>query len=204
MTQLIGICGSIGAGKSTVAKHLAAAHKGKRVRVADALKQMLRTLGLTEEQVDGYEKAIPLALLGGKTPRDAMQTLGTEWGRKLMHPDLWINACVMRITTELVQKDHDIIIVDDIRFPNEAKAIHEMGGQLWLVRRPEVEPDMSFSAKFKRLVRAAPRVHTSELLWQKLPVDQVLMNTGDEAALKEAATALLNFARGDCDGPAEN
>ena len=42
---------------------------------------MLYQLGLGEAHIEGALKEVPCELLGGKTPRYAMQTLGTEWGR---------------------------------------------------------------------------------------------------------------------------
>lgn len=201
MAQLIGICGAMSAGKSTVAAHLAETANGKRLRLADGLKRMLRSVGLTDEQVDGGEKSEPIDLLCGHTPRYAMQMLGTEWGRKLIGPDFWVKVCTLSITDEVVKGDAEVIIVDDIRHKNEADMIRRLGGQVWLVRRPEVEkPFGIFKRAMWHLFRRVPGQHSSEIEWRFLKVDQVLMNTGDVDALKESAIQLLHFARGN-DGP---
>jgi hypothetical protein len=41
-------------------------------------------------QLYGDEKETPLPEFGGKTPRQMMQTLGTEWGRNLIDAEIWI------------------------------------------------------------------------------------------------------------------
>ena len=92
--MIIGFCGPIGAGKSTAAKHLVNAMGFKRLPFAGTLKAMGRAFGLTDEEVDGDRKTIPSPLLAGKTPREFMQLLGTEFGRNLIDKGLktWIEA----------------------------------------------------------------------------------------------------------------
>jgi hypothetical protein len=195
-TQLIGICGAAGAGKSTVAKHLAETENGKRLRLADGLKRMLKSVGLTDAQVDGNEKNIPLPLLCGKTPRFAMTSLGTGWGRDVIGNDFWMNICAMSLTAELVKGEAKLLIVDDIRYPNELEMIRRLGGQVWLVRRPDVEPQFDLWSRLKRFHGIEKKLHSSELLWRKLPVEQVLFNNGSEDELKRDATGLLQYSRG--------
>jgi hypothetical protein len=130
--RLIGLMGYAGAGKSTVAEIMVKDFNFQRMRFADSLKAMLVTMGLTKAQVDGSEKETPCALLGGKTPRWAMQTLGTEWGRQLIHNDLWVNVA-MEMWRRRTEDDY---VFDDVRFENEADAIRRAGGEVWRVRRP--------------------------------------------------------------------
>lgn len=121
--MLIGLCGQAGAGKSTVAGILEA--RGfVRHRFAGPLKNMLRAVGLTEREIEGDDKELPCAMLAGATPRKAMQTLGTEWGRGL-HPDLWVSLWAHRIP-------EGDVVAEDVRFENEAAAIVNAGG--WIVR----------------------------------------------------------------------
>ncbi len=121
---LIGLCGAAGAGKSTAAAHLRR-HGFERIRLAGILKDMLKVLGLSDEQVDGSLKETPCALLGGKTPRWAMQSLGTEWGRQLISESLWIDAWAAKVNA-----CGQNVVVDDVRFPNEVDAIKRRGGYL--------------------------------------------------------------------------
>ena len=126
--MLIAFCGRAGAGKSYAASYLCSAHGFERVRFAGPLKAMMMAFGLTERQVDGDEKEMPCALLGGRTPRYAMQTLGTEWGRELIDPELWRRAWAHRVDAILAEGGR--VVVDDCRFMNEATAIWKRGGRL--------------------------------------------------------------------------
>jgi hypothetical protein len=129
--KLIGFMGPIGCGKSTAARQLILGHGYIRVRFADPLKGMLLSLGLSQSDVDGDTKEVPHELLCGMTPRHAMQTLGTEWGRTFIGRDFWINAWGRRV--RLSNADH--VVVDDVRFPNEAQAIRDMGGMVVRIER---------------------------------------------------------------------
>ncbi|WP_296584874.1 deoxynucleotide monophosphate kinase [Xanthobacter sp.] len=119
---IIGFAGRAGAGKTTAAQHLVQHHGFERVRFAGPLKAMMRALGCTEEEVDGARKEMPCDLLGGRTPRLAMQWLGTEWGRDMIAPDLWTRAW------EYAAAGKPRVVVDDVRFPNEVEAVRRLGG----------------------------------------------------------------------------
>lgn len=157
---LIGFCGPIGSGKTEAAAILGRLWGFKRIRFADPLKTMLRSLGLSEAEVEGEMRAQPSALLGGKTPRFAMQTLGTEWGRQLIDPDLWINAWRRKVEDMRWQISRRVV-ADDVRFPNEIDAIHDLGGLVIRIDRPGIATDP----------------HPSE--HQFLIADHVLSNDGD-------------------------
>ncbi|HEY1310828.1 MAG TPA: deoxynucleotide monophosphate kinase [Pseudolabrys sp.] len=131
--QLIGFCGAAGAGKTFAANHLAATYGYSRVRFAGPLKAMLRALGLSEDETDGAAKESACRLLGGKTPRHAMQTLGTEWGRQHISADLWILAWERAAAQYLDQGLP--VVVDDVRFANEAAAIWSRNGVLIRIDR---------------------------------------------------------------------
>lgn len=132
MPQVIAITGSVGSGKSTIAAMLAA--RGfKIVKFADPLKEMLKVIGLGPEELEGSKKALPCKLLLGRSPRHAMQTLGTEWGRHQIHDDLWSAIWTKRAKQILL--DGSPVICDDCRFENEVKAVQNLGGQIWRVTR---------------------------------------------------------------------
>lgn len=130
---IIALTGLAGSGKSTAAMHMVEHHGFHRVRFAGPLKDMMRALGLTEREIEGDRKEVPCDLLGGKTPRYAMQTIGTEWGRRLVHPDLWVRAWQKAVDALPAGVP---VVVDDCRFPNEAAAVCAAGGVLVRVRRP--------------------------------------------------------------------
>jgi hypothetical protein len=66
----------------------------------------------------------------GKSPRQLLQTLGTEWGRGTIHPEIWIRIAMDRASR------HANVVVTDVRFDNEAQAIVDAGGEVWRVARP--------------------------------------------------------------------
>jgi hypothetical protein len=171
--RLIGFCGRAGAGKTFAATHLVSNCGYTRVRYAEPLKAMMRALGLTEAETDGGAKERPCALLGGQTPRRAMQTLGTEWGRDLIAPDLWVRAwgrCADRILD-----GGGAVVVDDVRFADEASAIWSRGGVLIHVERPGSGSATGSS-------------HVSER--GGFPYDFGMVNTGEVAAFRAMLDAL--------------
>lgn len=125
LPKVIVLTGQAGSGKSTIAAQLAT--QGYTVvKFAGPLKDMLRALGLTDAEIEGDLKEKPCPLLGGRTPRYAMQTLGTEWGRNLIAPALWVVAWQHSVRGVLAGGGR--VVVDDCRFLNELAAAMEMGG----------------------------------------------------------------------------
>lgn len=123
--EVVAFIGPAGCGKSTCAAFMAE-NGYTLLKFAHPIKQMLRALDLEDRHLEGEEKETPSDLLGGISPRRAMQTLGTEWGRKLIHPDIWVRAW-MRHAVWLLQNGRRIV-VDDLRYPNELDAILRLGG----------------------------------------------------------------------------
>lgn len=132
---VIGLTGRAGSGKTTAALYLAE-HRGFiRIPFAAPLKRMLRSLGLTDRETDGDLKEAPSDVLMGATPRHAMQRLGTEWGRNLIHPDLWIELW-RRDAERLLAGGHSVV-AEDCRFPNESAIIRRIGGKIIAIRNDE-------------------------------------------------------------------
>ena len=72
----------------------------------------------------------------GVSARHMMQTLGTEWGRACIHPDFWV--MIARAETRRILADGRSVVIDDVRFPNEAAMIRDLGGELWRIERPGI------------------------------------------------------------------
>jgi hypothetical protein len=70
----------------------------------------------------------------GRSPRQMLQTLGTEWGRDVVHDELWVRALFNRIASDLGRRAN--VVITDVRFENEAAPILEYGGEVWRVIRP--------------------------------------------------------------------
>ena len=130
MITVIGLIGLIGAGKTTTAQYLCGKHGFYRLRFADSLKNMLHTFGLSVDEIDGSKKNEPCEKLCGKTPRYAMQTLGTAWGRELIGQDVWVEAlkrellCISEINVgENKEIKINKFVIDDVRFKNEVRML---------------------------------------------------------------------------------
>jgi len=136
MRKLVGLYSSAPqSGKSTVAQWLCKEHGYVVVPFAQTLKEalipILVALGHTEtdaKQLVTYDKHtyLPDVRL---SVRQLLQTLGTEWGRQCVHPDLWLMCWKKRIEA------YENVVVDDVRFPNEADLVRSLGGSMWLVQR---------------------------------------------------------------------
>lgn len=133
--MIVGFAGKKQSGKSTAAESLAKAGY-TRYSFAYPLRamadHMLKLLGFDyadrcEIHADKEGLIQPL----GVSIRHVLQTLGTEWGRQLIHPDLW----VMCAEHYLNSVDDDVVI-DDVRFENEASLIRRMHGVVIHLRRP--------------------------------------------------------------------
>jgi energy-coupling factor transporter ATP-binding protein EcfA2 len=170
---MIGICGPKGSGKSTAAKFLQGhPHDFSRHRFAGPLKDALKVaFGLTDEHVDGALKEEPTELLNGRTPRHAMLTMGTEWGRNMIHKDIWLTA--WRNT----MPDSNRIIVDDVRFPNEIEMLRqEYGATTIRIVRPGFEHDSSHESEaHSELMTEFAIVNDSSLAWLKAKVESIVM-----------------------------
>jgi len=135
--RLIGLCGPAGCGKDTVAEMIP---DSCRIAYADPLYRGISAmLGIPEHILrDRSQKEKALERIG-KSPRQLLQTIGTEWGRNLVSTTIWVDVAVW--SWERASADgHEVIVVPDVRFPNEAKAIRDKGGEVWLVHRPDVSP----------------------------------------------------------------
>jgi hypothetical protein len=129
---LIGITGEKYSGKSTIARFLHDTFGYARIRFADPLKDMLRAIGLTDYELEGDGKELPCEILAGHTPRYAMQSLGTEWGRERISREFWSEAWAHRAD----RGPGGFVVAEDLRFPNEEFRIRLMGGVIWRVERP--------------------------------------------------------------------
>ena len=78
--------------------------------VYDSLELGLKQeLGMTQEEAYTELKRVPYI-------RSFLQTLGTEVGRNLIHPEIWVQVAHRRIREAL---KHGHVIITGIRFPNE-------------------------------------------------------------------------------------
>lgn len=128
---VIGLHGRARAGKDTVANFILSHRGGYLYSFADPIRAMLVPLGINMS--DPYwqarkEDVIPAL---GVSPRRLMQTLGTEWGRQIINPDLWLILAKQRLLNF-----GPGMVIADVRFENEASWVRSQGGRVIHIERP--------------------------------------------------------------------
>lgn len=152
--RFIGMSGGAGSGKNVTADILVQRYGYFEMALADPIKRIAKDLwGFTVEQLWGPSDQRAGLPPSGEGPicREALQFIGTEIGRYL-DPDVWIRRLMadadmvlsgsayyvrelgMEVAEKHIQPPNGIVVTD-VRFPNEAAAIEDQGGQVWLVRR---------------------------------------------------------------------
>ena len=134
MKLMIGIAGKKRSGKDTVANYLVNGYRGfSKESFAEPIRNFVcQILGITLPELE-LCKEIPQPKFGDVTPRHMMQTLGTEWGRKMVDDQLWMKALAARTSYK------ERIAICDVRFENECEWIRQQGGWIIHLRRPETD-----------------------------------------------------------------
>lgn len=186
--ELIGISGYARSGKDEAAKVLVEKFGFRRVAFADKLREFLYALnpiiGYGKESLDkpyvgeavfvndvidaigwdGYKET------GYSTEiRRLLQRLGTEAGRDVLWDSIWIDATLTNMD------EGDRIVITDCRFPNEARAVREAGGQLWRIDRWGVGP---------------ANQHPSETSLDDYDFDRVIFNGGTLEEYRDKVVAV--------------
>lgn len=167
-------------GKSTVAEILKNRFGFEQRPFAGPLKRLVVDLlwsaGFDPERIGQLmtrDKEAPIPELGDKSFRYLMQTIGTDWGRKLIDKDLWVKLILN------APQRADLVVIEDVRFPNEYDAVLADGGQMWRIERPGA---------------SLPNDHPSEGLLEDREFDEVIVNDGSLEALEDKVIAALSGA----------
>ena len=187
--KLIGLAGPAGSGKDTVADILEEITEGRVER--DGFSVRLKTiaaraLGVSEGPGDVGTKGIlrwadrlktqeRLATVGPRgtvtaeiSGREFLQRLGTEGIRTVLGEDVLIRAVPLK-------RDCELLVITDVRFPDEARAIREAGGEVWRLYRPGT----------------GNLEHSSEVALPVDLVDKEVDNSGAIADLYETVRGLM-------------
>jgi len=190
--MIIGIAGFQGSGKDTIADYLQNIYGFKRDSFAATLKDAVAAVfgwdrelleGRTTESRAWRETVDPWwsnrLNMPNLTPRLVLQKWGTEVARKSWHNDTWIASLENKLN-----RAHNDIVITDVRFPNEIKAVRNAGGiVIRVVRGPEPEwyelAIETNSGTFNHMAQAYPEVHPSEWAWIGTEFDAVIDNNAD-------------------------
>ena len=191
--MIIGLCGSQGSGKDTVANILISEYGFVKLTFASTLKDVVAILfswsrdlleGLTEESrlwretVDDFwsEKlSIP-----SFTPRKALQMIGTDLFRINFNNDIWISIVENKISSILKNNPNTNIVISDCRFTNEFSLIKQF---------PDSHIIMILREKNKSINKL---YHSSETEWVNYNFDAILQNDNSIDDLKTNLKSLLS------------
>jgi len=180
---LVGLIAKAGAGKDTVASILVTRHNYVRIAFADALRAVLRATdpyidspGVRLSQVlapHGWERAKQLPEV-----RRLLQDLGVAV-REHIGEDTWVDVAMRQ-----VDAIPDVpVVITDVRFPNEVKAIVDRGGYLVRIERPDA-PGLGSRS-----------LHVSETALDAYNPHYRLSNTGTLEHLYERADLLAAWVK---------
>lgn len=195
--MIIGIAGFLGSGKGTLGDILIQEHGFRAIAFADAVKDAVSAIfkwdrslleGDTPDSRDFREQTDEYwtSKFGYEvTPRYMLQLMGTEAGRDVFDPNLWVYV----VEKTIMQSPTSNFVITDMRFPNESKIIKRMGGHtIRVVRGPE--PLWFETAAKDNLTKTNsmsllyPAVHRSEYSLCGYEFDRVIENNGTIEDLK--------------------
>lgn len=170
--RVIGFTGLPGAGKDTFATILSLVLKERVTtkKFAAPLKEAVASLcDLSLDQIEDREfKEAPLPC--GKSPRQIMQLMGTEFVRNVLGADFFVQTMAKAVEETSAR----FILITDVRFQNEVDWIHSVGGAVVRIERPGLHASG----------------HVSDAGVQN--VDWIVPNIGDLKELKTWAHMLVN------------
>ena len=182
---IIGLGGRKTSGKDAVADFLVEEHGYTKHEMSSVLHDILMVLDpwvvVREDEADisefirpGFMRystlCAPIGYVEAKRFREVrrlLQALGTDVGRNMISEDVWVDVMRHKITNT-----EGNVVFTGVRYPNELRMLHELGGTAAWVNRPGLpEGD----------------THTSETSLGQRDFDAVLDNTADLYHLRKVA-----------------
>lgn len=173
--MLIGIAGPAGSGKDTAARYLVECRGFRKDSFASPLKAGLSAM-LSIDPILFEDNKFKESMIEdlGCTSRHLLQTLGTDWGREIIHKDIW----VILKKREYQSNHKGLVVFSDVRFENEAEFIRSNGFIIHIKGRDTyLDEDAS--------------KHQSEDGIEIKPNDQILDNSGTLRQLEKRLDKIL-------------
>lgn len=178
MIEILGLSGYARSGKDTVADCLVAEYGYTKLSFAQPMKQSLEKLDPIID-VDGHYMHLATAvhLIGWENLkaisteiRPLLQRMGTEVGREMFGANFWVEQAIKQIPNGAK------VVFADVRYPNEADAIRQLGGTIWRIQRNGCQ---------------AANEHTSEHALDTYTFDQTITNNETIEQLCKKVTQLV-------------
>ena len=190
--RLIGICGEIGSGKTLVSDYLVKNHHYDDYAFAKPLKDIAMAMGFTNTEVYGTQsQKLSKNKYWGISAREFLQKFGTEIGRDLLPsiiPNMdmgesgspWIKLFEIYWKSLIEKKGVSAsLIVSDVRFVDEAKAIKQNSGIIIRLVRQRKDTT-GFEHK-----------HSSETSMNGIEPDYIVTNDGTKDELYKKIIEIL-------------
>lgn len=127
--KIIGFSGKMGTGKTTCANYVLAMVRGAvKLSFADALREEVSALlSVPIEEVRSPHFKAAVYPIGNRdmTGREILQWWGTEI-RRAADADYWLKRMQVKLHSQAW--DCPLVVIDDVRFSDEMKFIHQFGG----------------------------------------------------------------------------
>ncbi len=160
--RIFGITGAARSGKDCIGNYLMGLDtRYQHYSFAQPMKEMICTMLSKPKAWLNQHKDEVIPFLDA-SPRKLLQTLGTDWGRDMIHKDIWLNLG-QRFIDNCESARIPGVVITDVRFENEAAMIRMNGGVICHVRR-EAAPEV--------------RAHVSEAGILHHPTDWAMHNDG--------------------------
>ena len=171
--MVIGLSGYSRSGKDTTAGMLIGLHGYDNRAFANGVRELLLAVNPILE--DGHRLNEVVTQFNWEIAKERTETrrLLQELGlnaRKFFGDDVWVKRAMAGVTSG------DKIVFTDVRFPNEAHTIKELGGEIWRIQRPGVN---------------AVNNHPSESAMDEWKFDKIIVNNTGLDGLKEQIAACL-------------
>jgi hypothetical protein len=140
---VLGLSGWARSGKDTVADYLVENEGSTKVSFSAPMKEAMYRLNprITVNEVVNTALRVGIDVYGWeglkeRSPdiRGLLQRFGTEVGREMFDENFWVDYALNSI------EDGSKVVISDVRYPNEADAIRELGGKVYRVERDGVFP----------------------------------------------------------------
>ena len=145
--MLIGITGKIGSGKSTSANYLVNSWNFTEYSMAEPIKEIGTIFGFTHNQLYGTQKEkLEIHPYWRVSGREFLQKIGTDMFRDLLPqviPNMKISKSVWCDIFRLKYNCLNRTVVSDIRFPDEARMVRDLGGVIIRIVREQGHADQS-------------------------------------------------------------
>lgn len=213
MGILVGLVGFIGSGKGTVGDFMVQNHNFEQDSFAKSLKDAASSMfGWDREMLEGdtdesrfwreqtdrfWSERLEIKNF---TPRQALQWLGTEAGRRVFGENLWTSTVERR----WIDAGTPNTVIKDCRFSNEIKMIRENGGKVFRVKRgpePHFYQIMLFHNKgmtdeedirqIHQMKTTGSIPHESETAWIGCDIDELILNDAELPDLEKRTTDLV-------------